>query len=251
MKRIATPLIAAAVCFAAGLFFKFALRGYSFAAYAFFAVGAFIATLAALKAAEAKHAAFARTARRVLLCGLAVFLVALAVTEGFIISAAVRAEDDGPADCVIVLGAGVDGTRPSLSLLWRLREAKDWLDRYPEASCIVTGSQGPDELISEAQCMFTWLTDAGIAPERVIMEDMADDTEQNLRYSFAIAEERGFETLAVLTADYHVCRAALLAKANGRQAVMVAAPTAYPVLRANYYLREAFGLWYYKLTGRI
>jgi uncharacterized SAM-binding protein YcdF (DUF218 family) len=164
----------------------------------------------------------------------------------FIISASVKA-DGADADCLIVLGAGVNGTVPSLSLVWRLRAAEDYLEKYPNAYCIVSGGQGRGENITEAECMRIWLTDNGVDPKRIIMEDKASSTEENIRFSFEIGEKMGFDSYAVVTADYHVYRASLIAEKMGTDVQMVSARTGYPVLALNYYLREAFALWYYEL----
>ena len=60
-------------------------------------------------------------------------------------------------DAMVILGAGVNGTEPSLSLLSRLEAALYYIGqdtgRFP---IVVTGSQGPDEEISEAACMARW-----------------------------------------------------------------------------------------------
>ena len=62
-----------------------------------------------------------------------------------------------PADYLIVLGAGVNGISPSLSMLNRLTAALDYLNANPSCKAVVTGGQGPGEDITEAQAMYTWL----------------------------------------------------------------------------------------------
>ena len=77
---------------------------------------------------------------------------------------------------VVVLGCKVKGTVPSLMLQRRLEAAKGYLQQYPEVSCIVSGGKGTGEDISEAQAMKTYLTAAGIAADRILMEDRSTDT---------------------------------------------------------------------------
>ena len=54
----------------------------------------------------------------------------------------------------IVLGAKVRSDGPSVSLQDRIDAAYDYMRLHPEVICIVSGGQGKDEPISEAQCMF-------------------------------------------------------------------------------------------------
>ena len=66
----------------------------------------------------------------------------------------------------------------------RLIAAQDYLDENPEAVCVVSGGQGADESMSEAQCMRTKTsTEHGIAPERIYMEDKSTSTRENIKFS--------------------------------------------------------------------
>lgn len=184
----------------------------------------------------------------VLLC--AVILV-MSVTLGFIIRSARGVKE---ADCqyLLVLGAGVDGENPSLSLLERLGAAHNYLKEYPEAKCIVSGGQGDGENLSEAQCMYNWLIAHGIDPDRIIMEDQASSTQENLEFSLALLEKMGEkpDSLAIVSSEYHLFRAELMAKRYGVTPLGVPAKTGLLPLRVNYYFREIFGVWYFLLFGQ-
>ena len=52
-----------------------------------------------------------------------------------------------------MLGAGVNGTEPSLSLYNRLVAAENWLREHPNSVAVLSGGQGQNEQISEAECM--------------------------------------------------------------------------------------------------
>ena len=84
---------------------------------------------------------------------------------------------------VVVLGCKVKGTVPSLMLQRRLEAAKDYLQQHPDIPCIVSGGKGTGEDISEAQAMKTYLTAAGIAADRILMEDRSTDTHENRFWS--------------------------------------------------------------------
>lgn len=179
--------------------------------------------------------------RRIFLGLLAAGFALFAVLEVRVLSWA-RTDHDTPVAAVIVLGAGVNGTEPSLSLLTRLEAALAYIQDKPDVPIIVTGSQGRGEDVSEARCMAGWLTDRGVPQEQIILEEQATNTEENIRYSLELLEERGIAgNIAVVSSDYHLCRAAMHL---GCDMVPVAArmPARYWPLTVNYYIREAFGL---------
>ena len=152
-----------------------------------------------------------------------------------------------PADAVIVLGAGVNGTEPSLSLRTRLDKALDYLEDHPDIPVVLTGGTGYGEEISEAQCMYDYLTERGVEPERLILEDQAADTAENFAFSRELLAEAGVDpaedTVAVVSNDFHLARAELIARRQGYGDVAgIPAPLPWPHLTVNYYLREAFAL---------
>ena len=98
----------------------------------------------------------------------------------------------------------------------RLMAAAGYLNSAPQAVCIVSGGKGTDEEISEAQAMFTYLTEHGISADRIIMEDRSRTTAENLKFSQQIIKERSLpETTALVTTDFHQYRAVMLAKRIG------------------------------------
>lgn len=140
----------------------------------------------------------------------------------------------GEADYVIVLGAKVNGTYPSLSLKARLDTAAEYLNRYPNATAVVSGGQGPDEGISEALCMYNYLTGAGIAPERIIMEDQSTSTKENLEFSKAYFDTSG-SSVVLITNDFHVFRSVKIAEKSGYVNVSgQAAPSLWYLIPTNY-----------------
>ena len=93
-----------------------AVPGLRFGALLLLCAAAFCAALALLsRLAETRRwAKVCRTALLALFCaGFALF----AVLEAMVISGADGDADDTPVSCVVILGAGVNGTQPSL-MLW-------------------------------------------------------------------------------------------------------------------------------------
>lgn len=143
---------------------------------------------------------------------------------------------------VVVLGCKVNGEQPSLMLSCRLEAAYDYLRENPLAKCIVSGGQGYNEGISEAECMYRWLTERGIDKERIYKEDKSVNTEQNIRYSVQIIQENGLSTnLAIVTDGFHELRASIIAKKQGYSCGAVSADTPIYLL-PTYAVREMFGL---------
>ncbi len=183
-----------------------------------------------------------RVARRVLAGLLALGLALFAALEVQVIRWSRTDWETQPA-AVVVLGAGVNGTQPSLSLLVRLEAALDYIQDKPDIPVVVTGSKGPGEDISEAQCMADWLIAHGVEEGRVLLEDQADNTEENIRFSTELLAARGIDTtgnIAVVSADYHLYRASLYWGGSGFVPVAADMPGRYWPLTVNYYIREAF-----------
>ena len=100
-----------------------------------------------------------------ILAGLMIVsLCTCAVLEIPIIKGAVS-EPDRNADYVIVLGAKVNGTKPSRVLRQRLNAAIEYTGSNDTAQIIVTGGKGTDENISEAESMRNYLVSKGVAEE--------------------------------------------------------------------------------------
>ena len=184
--------------------------------------------------------------------GSALLGMLAAIATGILIGWA--AEGHASINCryIVVLGAGVDGTVPSLSLRERLDAAYDYLIAHPQTICVVSGGQGDGEDITEAECMYMDLIRRGIDPERIWQEDQATTTAENLRYSLALIEERTGKRptqIGLVSSEYHLYRAGRMAADQGVSAVGIPAHTGLTILRWNYYLREIAAVWYYTILG--
>ena len=184
---------------------------------------------------------------KVILSVLVIVGLGLFTASEILVISSAHTDENPEAPFLIVLGAGVEGTVPSLSLYNRLTAAKEYLEEYPKALAIVSGAQGPGEEISEAECMRRWLTENGISEERIIKEDKSTSTEENIANSLAIIDAYGNNTknvVAILSSEYHLYRAKRAAESAGVLPLGVAAHTSNPVLMINYFIREALGVVY-------
>ena len=178
-----------------------------------------------------------------LVCIMAITAAFLAVlTSVSIFGGALRQPPENATG--IVLGCQVKGTRPSLSLQRRLDRAGEWLLENPDAVCVLSGGQGPDEDIPEALCMYRYLTARGIDASRLYMEDRSTSTVENLAFSMELIRNAGLpQNLAVITNEYHEYRALHIADSMGISAGAVPVRTAAWLL-PTFYLREQCGILY-------
>jgi len=226
---------------AAALFFRFALKGYAYTAYTL----TFFAVLILM------NHFLPRNLWRIVLVLVCIGFAYFIFVEIPIIKNA-RTDKDAERDYLIVLGAAVHGDTASLSLVHRLQGVMDYMEQYPDSIAIVSGGQGKGENITEAQCMFDWLTERGIAPERIIMEDKATSTKENLEFSFEIIRNRGDEpdgNVAILSSPYHLFRAKSMCRMLGVEPAGVTGHWDYPLLTINYFIREAFGVTHLWVFG--
>lgn len=179
----------------------------------------------------------------------AVLLAVLAsVISIFMISAANRPPDGDTT--VIVLGCKVRGEEPSLMLRQRIMAAYRFLDQNPSSMCIVSGGQGSDELISEAESMKRVLVEQGIDEERIILEDRSTGTDENIRFSLEKMKEYGISgSVTIITNEFHQLRAKLIADKYGLESYSVSARTSLWLL-PTYWLREWFGVCYQIVFGQ-
>ena len=176
----------------------------------------------------------------VLSIGFAVFLV----FQGLIISSAHTQEAD--VDILIVLGAGLRNDAPSRVLRTRLNAAINYLETREAVPIIVSGGLGQGQTITEAQAMFNYLSARGVDENLIWMEGASTSTYENLAFSRKLLEERGIDienaTIAVVSNEFHLYRAKLIARNAGLSAIGVAAETPGLALRILYFLREGFAL---------
>lgn len=240
-----------AIFAALGVFLYSTVHGHSFLGLICFAIAGVIACYFGIHLLKSRHFTAAKVLNLVLTGCLCAGLTAFAITEGFILHAS-RGNPEVSCDYIIVLGARVNGTVPSLSLGDRIRAAYDYLSAHPDTVAVLSGGQGEDEEISEAECMRRELTKLGIADSRLWLENKSTSTWENLSFSLQlIAEKTGSrpDTVGILSSEYHLFRAGLFAKDCGAEAVGIPATTSWPTIRLNYFLREVGGVWHYLVLG--
>ena len=117
-----------------------------------------------------------RLVRGILIAVACIGLVAFGTVESCIVSK-MHAQGKPDLDYVVVLGAQVRKSGPSLVLRYRLDKAIEYLDENPNTICIVSGGKGPNEPFPEAQGMADYLKEHGIAEQRILEEPDSKTTE--------------------------------------------------------------------------
>ncbi|QNL45305.1 YdcF family protein [Oscillibacter hominis] len=205
-----------------------------------------VIALSALIDARAEKGQPWRWLRRAFYGALSMLLVLLTSIEVYVVSKGREDFTALPSEAVIVLGAGVNGREPSLALKSRLDAALAYLEEHPDIPVVLTGGKGYGEEITEARCMYDYLTGHGVEGERLILEEQALNTAENFACSRALLSERGVDVenglVAVVTNDFHVARSKLIAQRQGVRMLGVPAPLPWKHLSVNYYLRESFAM---------
>ncbi len=164
-----------------------------------------------------------------------------------------NAKGEKSLDYIIVLGAQVRTTGPSVVLRYRLDTAIDYLNANPTTKCIVSGGQGYNEPTSEAQGMKDYMVAAGISEDRIIMESESTTTIENILFSKAILEriDPDYESVGIVTNNFHAYRGMQIAKTQGLRNVCAVSAPSHPRFLANNVLRECFGITKDFLKGNL
>lgn len=154
----------------------------------------------------------------------------------------------GDPEIMIILGCQVKPWGPSILLQDRVEKALEYLEDNPDMTIIVSGGQGPDEPMTEAQAMEEALVAQGISVEQIIREDQSHNTNQNLRYSLELLEEKGYdsrEDIVVVSNGFHLSRVRMLWKricgTTDNLSTLAGASSHLPS-RLKMYIREPIGL---------
>lgn len=250
--RLLSALLGCAPFAAVAYVCKYVLPGYSFTALVCLCIIGIILFYTLMPYVGRLFPKFAKIITIVfslaLLCGIALFCF----TEYHILQAAVGNENE-PVDYVVVLGAKVRDNGPSVSLWDRIYAANEYLQEHPQTIAIVSGGKGEDEPITEAQAMHDELVKLGIEESRILMEDKATSTDENMRFSLDLIEAKTGsrpEKLGILSSEYHLYRSSLMAKKLGIGFVGVPAKTSRLSQLVNHAMREVAGVWHFYIFGR-
>lgn len=232
-------------------FLKFCIPGYSFSALVCLCLIGIILFYTLMPVVGGYFPGFAGFATKAFTAILIIGLLIVGTTEAIIIRYSFGSIPQ-ELDYIVVLGAKVNPDGPSVSLWDRIAAAYNYLEEHPNTVAVLSGGQGSDEPITEAECMYRELVLLGIDPKRLWKEDQATSTWENLHFTLDLIEEKTGqrpEKLGILSSEYHLFRASLFAKANDVDFVGIPAPTSRLGQKVNHFMREVAGIWHYLILG--
>ncbi|HEM5051036.1 TPA: YdcF family protein [Streptococcus suis] len=144
----------------------------------------------------------------------------------------------GKLDYVVVLGAGLIGDKVTPLLASRIEKGIAIYKKHPGSKLIMSGGQGPDELLTEGQAMANYALEKGVPAEDILIENQSTNTEENLKFSYALMKSGS--RFALVTNYYHVFRALLLARKLKIKCIGYGAKTKF-YFSLNAFIREFVG----------
>lgn len=245
------PLLICAVLAGLAFFLKYCIPGYSFSALVCICLICVILFYTFMPLVGLKFPVLAKITTRIFTVCLIVGLLVVGTTEAIIIHKSFGDPKEEVA-YMVVLGAKVNADGPSVSLWDRICGAYEYMEEHPDVIAVVSGGQGTDEPITEAECMYRELVLLGIDPKRIWIEDEATSTWENMQFTLNLIEEKTGQRptkLGVLSSEYHLFRASLFAKACGVEFVGIPARTSRIPQMINHFMREVAGVWHYLILG--
>lgn len=158
-------------------------------------------------------------------------------------------KDDRPlehADAGIILGAALWNNTPSPALKERLDEAITLYEQGLVDYLILSGGKpSSSKGLTEAEGMRNYLTAAGISEEHLLLESHSTDTYENIIYSANIMEQEQFDSVIIISHNYHGLRAADIASYINLNNVQIAGVQSKVLNEAYHYTREvlAYSKW--------
>lgn len=118
---------------------------------------------------------------------------------------------------MIILGAKVNEDGISKTLKRRLDKAIEYYNTNKNINnIIVSGGQGSDEVVTEALAMKNYLVKNGVSKDKIIMEDKATTTLENIIFSKKIITDKNLKgKVLIVTSDYHLFRGQFISSILG------------------------------------
>ncbi len=160
------------------------------------------------------HRQRARWSLRLLLLIVAVFLLWLTETCVGIVRES-EAQQEQPADAIVVFGAAQYDGRPSPVFRARLDHAFDLFQHGVAQVVITTGGAGEDPYYSEGEVGHDYLMKRGIPEAKLIAETQGSDTAQSAQRVGVIMRTNRMRTCIAVSDGYHVFRTRKLLEHEG------------------------------------
>jgi uncharacterized SAM-binding protein YcdF (DUF218 family) len=180
----------------------------------------------------------ARFGRALALSAILIFVVAATLPVGVLLLSPLEnrfpqpAPDLAPPEGIIVLGGAINNQASAVRRQTvfdeggeRLTEAVVLAKRYPQARVVYTSgsSSFTGATSTEALQARKFMSQMGIAPDRITIEDKSRNTDENARFTAAIVHPEPSQRWVIVTSAFHIPRAMGVFEKTGFNAI------AYPV----------------------
>lgn len=122
-------------------------------------------------------------------------------------------------DAILLLGLALDeNSEPMPELITRIETAARAYKEGLAGVIIASGGTLPGRTRSEAEVMAEKLMALGVPKRAIVREERSCDTPQNMRFSRAMLGGERKPRVLIVTSDYHMMRAKILARRAGFRA---------------------------------
>lgn len=156
------------------------------------------------------------------------------------------------SNCIIVLGAAVQGQDPSPVFAERIRHGIDLYETGFAPKLIFTGGYGEAQEFSESGVGMLVATQRGVSVDDIYIEEKSRTTQQNIAEAAALMKAHNLKSAIIVSDPLHMKRAMMMADDLGIAAVSSPTPTTrYRSLRTKlgFLVRELYFVHHYVLTG--
>jgi uncharacterized SAM-binding protein YcdF (DUF218 family) len=157
------------------------------------------------------------------------------------------------SDCIIVLGAGVQGAKASPVFEERIRHGISLYNSGYATKLLFTGGIGDGQTCSEASVGRSVAIQHKIPASNILVEDRSRTTQQNLSEALVVMRRHGIKSSIIVSDPLHMMRAMMMADDLGIAAVSSPTPTSrYRSIKTKlgFLLREVYFIHHYFSTGQ-
>ena len=161
-------------------------------------------------------------------------------------------DDAVKSDCIIVLGATVDGENPSPVFDERIRHGIHLYETGYASKIIFTGGYGEGQKVSESEAGAFVALLRGVPKSDIYTEEKSRTTQQNLSETAMIMKTHDLKSAIIVSDPLHMKRAMMMADDLGIAGVSSPTPTTrYRSWRTKlgFLVRELYFVHHYVLTG--
>ncbi len=182
-------------------------------------------------------------------------LVAALVVAGValhIVQVGQQQQQQARSDAIVVLGAAQYNGRPSEVFQARLDHAAGLYRAGVAQHIVTTGGGQPGDRLTEGEAGREYLLAAGVPDVALVSVGIGNDTLISLRAADQLLQDRGWNSVVLVTDPWHEARSQLIASDLGlsvQVSSVTSGPAAAPGVRTRYVQRETLGILFYLLTG--